>query len=84
MSKLVGVLGGGDWTDASVTHLVIPDDMDLSQQKINYNRWYKNVYVPSLREPSKRCENFYSFTQWLIKNGARDATEDDILIYFDD
>ena len=40
--RLVAIMGGGDWYDASVEHLEIPDDMNLDEMKAARDKWYKN------------------------------------------
>lgn len=45
MSRLVAILSGGDWTDAGVYHLRIPDSMDLKEEKQQYDHWYQTVYL---------------------------------------
>lgn len=37
MTRLVAVFGGGDWADASINHLNLPEELDLDQVKNIYN-----------------------------------------------
>ena len=82
MTKITAILGGCDWYDASVHHLVIPDDMNLDQQKADLKKWYKEVYYPSFHQEKR--EKYYTFVEWLIKNGARYTTEDELVEYDED
>lgn len=48
--------------------LRVPDEMELEQQHQAWNRWYREEYCPGIL-----TENYLSFTDWLLKNGAEDA-----------
>ena len=77
MSKLVAVMGGRDWCDASVTHIVVPDGMDLDEEKKQYEKWYDEVYVPRLH--SRDSVGYMSLPEWLKSRGARQAGENDVI-----
>jgi len=78
--KLVAILSGGDWYDASVTHLVMPEKVDLNEAKKAWDKWYRQIYCKS-----KQSADYFCFSTWLIKNyGARDATEKDVEIFEDE
>jgi hypothetical protein len=72
--KIAAIMDGGDWYDASVEHLVIPIDMNLKQQKEEYDNWYYDRNRPP--------QNYDSFTDWLKKRGARETTEDEVLEFW--
>ena len=81
--RLVAILGGGDWADASVNHLVVPRNINLALEKEKYEHWYAREYVP----PYRRGEHpiFVDFSGWLIKfSGAREAREDEIELFNED
>jgi len=88
MTKLVAILGGGDWTDASVEHVVINDDVDLDEQKLLYDNWYKTVYRVQMSEWADgkvKKPEWFSFSEYLVKNEfARKANENDVVEFFDD
>jgi hypothetical protein len=79
--KITAIHGGGDWYDASADYLVIPPDMDLDAQKAAWRVWYSTHYRPALRG-GPRVE-YIPFVQWVIANGGREATEDEIEVYED-
>jgi len=70
--KTVAIMGGGDWADASVDHLVIPSDMDIDQA---YNDYYTDICRPNAR--------WVSFVEWLMQHGARDTTDDEVLEFWE-
>jgi hypothetical protein len=76
MSRQVAILSGGDWYDASVEHLTIPDDMDLKDQKAAYDQWYRNEYCPSGTPggPHALQLQYLTFVDWLRRSGATDGT----------
>lgn len=79
--RLVALLGGGDWADASVEHLVVPCDVDIEAQKQKYRDWLKEFW--RLMDSPERI-GFQSFSRWLILNrGAREATSEEIEIIED-
>ena len=88
MKKLVAIMDGGDWMDASVDHLVIPENMDLEEEKAERDKWYQEVYCPSLQSAEigkkETIEKYIDFPEWLIMRGARKANEKDITIFWDD
>lgn len=78
--KLVALLDGGDWYDASVLHILIPEDMDLEKAGVEWRRWYNEVYLPGLRANKK--PEYISFDKWLIQHGAQEATENEIIQFW--
>lgn len=81
--KIVAVMGGGDWCDASIEHLVMSKDVNLSEEEKLYKVWYNEVYCRGLRGERDRVD-FMVFSQWLIKKGARETTEDILEEYWED
>ncbi len=80
MSRVIAVLGGGDWYDASVNHLVLIGDVDLEAEKERHEKWLKEEYSP--KQAKGRNPKYYTFPEWLVKEGlAREATEDEVLIF---
>jgi hypothetical protein len=75
MPRIAIILGGGDWTDASVDPLIVPDDLDLAKEKEKYNTWYHEVYCIDIEK--RDLSAYMSFVDWLIQRGARHATEAD-------
>jgi hypothetical protein len=80
-TKLVALMGGGDWADASVDHLVIPESMNLDEQKQAWRKWYDEEYCPALHRNEK--PTYLGLSEWLVKNGARKATETDVVEFWD-
>lgn len=80
--KLVALLSGGDWTDASVTFLKVPSTMCLAEEKAKYDLWYQEQYCKTLR--TRFCATFMSFTDWLRKAGAVDTDDSDLEILDED
>ena len=81
--KIVAIMGGGDWADASVEHLVMSKDMDISKEHELYETWYSEVYCKGLRAEGKHVD-FMVFSQWLMRKGARETTENDLEEYWED
>jgi len=67
--KQVAILGGGDWDDASVEHLSVPDDLDLKTAKREHEEW-------------KKANGYTGFVDWLRKfKGAADSTIEEFYDY---
>ena len=79
MSKLVAILGGGDWADASVDFLMLPDDINLEDAKRAWREWYK-TYDPY----AKSCI-YISFVEFVKKNySATEPDDTQLTVYWDD
>ncbi len=74
--KLIALCGGGDWWDASLDLMAVPEGLDIEQEKIAWRAWYKNEYGPRLLDRPQ--PEYVSFPKWLESKGARDATKDEI------
>lgn len=86
MNKIIAIMGGGDWADASVAHLVIPDGMNLDKEHDAYREWYQNKYLPALRRSRDVVHlkvKYITFANWLIKHGARQTTEEEVLEFWE-
>lgn len=79
--KLVAIRSGGDWNDAEVSHLLIPDNMDLHKEKADWDAWYHEIYCMELLKDPKF--EFISFIDWLKLYGAKDTTENEIIEFWD-
>jgi len=62
--RLIAIMGG-DWLDASVDFLEIPDGMDIKEMKLKYDKWYKNEYNPN----RSHCK-YLSLSEFLKLNGV--------------
>ena len=80
--RLVAIMGGGDWYDASVEHLVISDDVILDLEYKLYNAWYDEEYCVALRGQN-RIE-FMTLSQWLTKKGAKEPEESDLIEFWEE
>jgi hypothetical protein len=81
---LLAILGGGDWSDASVDHITVQADVDLVAAREAYNTWYREVYCPALHRSgyTRPCPITYmNFVDYLKAHyGAVDATVNDIMV----
>ena len=81
---LLAILGGGDWADASVDHLVASDGFDVKAAYDEYKTWYKTEYCSAYiaSSPANRPQ-YFSFEGWLLENAACRPAEDDEITVFD-
>ena len=77
---IVAILNGSDWVDASVNHLVLPEDMDIEKESIAWREWYNKVYLPNLH--AKGSLSYINFTEWLISRGAKEPNEDELIEFW--
>jgi len=73
MSRIIAILGGGDWYDASVEHVEIPDNMDLEKERTAYQEWHRNVY-----NLHRKPNNYQTFVEFLKSQGAFDSDKVEI------
>jgi len=59
--RIIALFDGGDWNDASVDHLEVPDDMDLSEMQEEYDNRY---------EKRDKEGKYTSFQDFLLLKGA--------------
>jgi hypothetical protein len=78
--KLHAILGGGDWTDASVDHLLIPDGMDLEAEKVAWRKWYDETYLPGMRGAMLPRVPYQEWVEWLLERGAVRAGPEHITV----
>lgn len=76
--KIVAIMSGGDWMDASVEHLIIPNTLNLEEQKHLYDDWYKKIYCQNLKTTT-----YISFIDFLINKGARKTTSKELEEFWD-
>lgn len=74
--KLYAICSGGDWYDASVEHLILPDNLDINEEKEKWRTWYREEYSPGEVK-------YISFVDWLLKAGAHKPTEEEVTVYED-
>jgi len=60
--------------------------MDLAEEKSAYQKWYRDVYSPSLRTDTPARQNipFHTFVEWLKDRGAMDSTDEECLEFWDE
>jgi len=75
--NLYAICGGGDWNDASVEHLILPDGLDIDEEKIKWRTWYREKYA------GKKGVEYIFFIDWLLKAGARVPTEEEVKVWVD-
>jgi len=77
-TRIVAILGGGDWYDASVDHLVVPAGLDIEAEHKKYNAWYREFRAG-------KFSKYINFTKWLeMHAGARPTTEEEVEEYFNE
>ena len=81
MAKITAVEGGGDWADASVEYLVLPEGCDATQALEDWRIWYNKQYKPAFREGKK--PKYLTFVEWLIAEGAREPTDEELEVVSD-
>ncbi len=79
--RIVALLSGGDWFDASVEHLIVPREMNLEAERNARRKWYEEIYCPALQTSNK--VEYIDLSRWLIERGARQATETEVEIFDD-
>ena len=71
--KITAIMGGGDWADASVQFVVLPEGKDIKSLHVEYDEWLKGY-----RLALERSE-FYTFPEWLKEFAGATVPPDDQL-----
>lgn len=80
-SKIYAICSGGDWADASVDHLILPDGVNIEEEARKCNEYLYKVWFNKEIKDKK----YYNLTTWLIeKCGARRPTEDELEEFWED
>ena len=73
--KIAAICSGGDWCDASVTHVTIPETMNLAEEYKRYEEWWQDLR-------RKRSNNYATFAEWLVSQRAAGLPAETELIEF--
>jgi len=63
MKKIWAICSGSDWADACVQHLILPDGMNIAQERQDHKKWLREEY-------QKTDFEYKSFVDFLILRGA--------------
>lgn len=80
MSKITAIEGGGDWTDASVQYLVLPDGMDIGTEAMRRDLWLRMLKAP-LADGGYSVRFYISLFDWLVERGARIPNDDELTVF---
>ena len=81
-AKIVAVLSGGDWADASVEHIVLPEGITMEEVHAQYRAWYVGTYVPACKRGQQLGLIYMTLPAFAVERcGARYATKDELEEY---
>ncbi len=78
--KIHALKSGGDWADASMVHVVLPEGVDIDEAHAEWREWYATEYLP-LRMDSPVYMNFGEFL--CKRKGARWPTKEELAVFDD-
>ena len=83
--RLVAIMDGGDWTDASVAFLAFPEgsSVDLKVAKQVWDHWYLTVYCPNLKKHGTPVP-FRDFVQLLVEEYGAELQPAEIEEFWED
>ena len=81
MAKITAIHGGGDWNDASVNYLILPDGMEFEEELKLWEDWYTKEYCAALRAGERPTYTY--IVDWLKNKGAIEPSEDQLDIVWD-
>lgn len=68
--KITAIMSGGDWSDAGVDFVIMPEGSDWEVIRAEYKEWYARRVAG---------EPYYGYIEWLIKfKGATQPTCDQL------
>lgn len=72
MTQRVAIMGGGDWVDASVDLVNLPESVNLTEADSEYQQWKKENW--SNGNYTGYEGKFLGFAEWLrVFKGATDS-----------
>ena len=74
-TRTVAVMSGSDWTDASCTHMKVPNGLNLEAEHAAWRVWYETVFC------KQAGADYVTFARWLIQRGAKDAEVEEFVVW---
>jgi len=74
MAKITAIYSGGDWCDAAVNFLILPEGVDGEEEKRKYDKYALDVI--SRRRAGDMKITYIGFIKWLMNLGAVEPGED--------
>ena len=81
MSKIWAICGGGDWFDASINHVILPDGMSMQKVHEEYKDWLDEYR--DCRNCGKPIE-YMTFTEYVLSIGGREPSKDVLEEWWED
>lgn len=66
--KIWAICSGSSWYDANVEYLILPDEMDLRQERIEQERALRKHHLDRRQGKKSKCPE--TLFEWLINKGA--------------
>lgn len=79
MAKRLAIMGGGDWADASICLLNLPDDVDVDKAEAEYRTWKSENWTTGNYVGHEG--RFLNFADWL--RVFKNATDSDVIEHWD-
>lgn len=79
MAKIWAICSGGDWNDASVAHLILPDEMDIEKERKEHKQKLRECHRLKTQESWPGY-----FVEYLISKGAVVPTDNQLEEYWED
>lgn len=77
--KIWAICGGGDWYDASVEHVILPDGMNLKEMRKERSKLMKEYH-----KRGSKGEWPGTFVEYLISKGAVVPSEEQLEEFWED
>ena len=76
--KIWAICGGGDWNDAGVEHLILPDGMDIQEEQKNHRQAIRKYHELKTQESWPG-----HFVEYLVGKGATVPPEEQLEEYWE-
>ena len=82
MKKIWAICGGGDWYDASIDYLILPNEMNIETEKKLYNHKMQEHYLANRNGRESKYPG--TFVEHLISRGAIEPSDEQLEEYWED
>jgi len=79
---ITAIYSGSDWSDANVSHVILPAGTTIVKEEAAWRAWYEDVYCKQPK-PLGSIKKYKTLAEFIVERGGRVPTENELEIYQD-